>query len=380
MNLSSPDPVTNTCQAANRIVVIEDDPAILQGLEAALRSQSYDVLTAEDGENGYRLVRDRRPDLVILDLMLPKMNGYEICREVRRHGLATPILMLTAQDQESSRVQGFDAGADDYVTKPFSVRELLGRVKAILRRSEGRADLANQRELDEARQIQQRLMPSDIPQPPGFRIDGTWTPARITGGDYFDVFRLDADAFAVCIADVCGKGMPAAMMMSNLQAAVRSQASSEVSPRELCAHLNRLMYRNIASQGFITFFYAVIESAPKRIRYCNAGHNPAILATRDSVLKLDRGGAVFGVLENGDYEEQSVQLGSTDRLLLYTDGLTECRDAAGEDFGEDRLKDLVGGFRPEGATTMAREVLRSANQFAGGNFEDDLTVISITVD
>jgi two-component system, OmpR family, alkaline phosphatase synthesis response regulator PhoP len=94
----------------NRIVVIEDDPAILQGLEASLRSESYDVLTAGDGEGGYRLVRETQPDLVILDLMLPKMNGLEICSQMRRHGLATPIMMLTAQDREASRVQGFEAG------------------------------------------------------------------------------------------------------------------------------------------------------------------------------------------------------------------------------------------------------------------------------
>src|SRR5262245_58784086 len=125
-----------------KIVVIEDDPSILRGLEASLHTESYEVLCAADGENGYRLVRDEGPDLVILDLMLPKLNGHDICRQIRRHGLATPIMMLTAQAMETDRVQGFDAGADDYVTKPFSVRELLGRVRAILRRSEGRSDLA----------------------------------------------------------------------------------------------------------------------------------------------------------------------------------------------------------------------------------------------
>src|SRR6478672_147282 len=147
----------------NRIVVIEDDPAILRGLATSLRAESYDVRTAANGGDGYRMVRESPPDLVILDLMLPEMDGYDICREMRRHGLATPILMLTAQDGETHRVRGFDAGADDYVTKPFSVRELLGRVRAILRRSEGRSDIANQKELDDARHIQQRLMPSAIP-------------------------------------------------------------------------------------------------------------------------------------------------------------------------------------------------------------------------
>ena len=245
----------------NRIVVIEDDPSILRGLTDSLRSESYDVLTAVDGESGYRMARDRQPDLVILDLMLPGMNGYEICRQMRSHGLATPILMLTAQDQEANRIQGFEAGADDYVTKPFSVRELLGRVRAILRRSEGRSDLANQKELDDARQIQQRLMPAVIPQLPGFRIAGSWIPARIVGGDYFDVLRLDDETVAVCIADVSGKGMPAAMIVSSLQAAVKSYASKRMSPKELCERVNPVMCENMAARGFISFFYAVIDSA-----------------------------------------------------------------------------------------------------------------------
>src|SRR5262245_2166983 len=170
----------------NRIVVIEDDPAILRGLSDNLRLQSYEVCTAADGEDGYRLIRQQQPDLVILDLMLPGLNGYEVCRRLRRDGMATPVLMLTAQDRETDRVDGFEAGADDYVTKPFSLLELLGRVRAILRRSEGRADLASQREMDEVHHIQERLLPVHMPEIPGIRIAGQWRPARLVGGDYFD--------------------------------------------------------------------------------------------------------------------------------------------------------------------------------------------------
>ncbi|HZI51388.1 MAG TPA: response regulator, partial [Terriglobia bacterium] len=153
----------------NRIVVIEDDPAILRGLADNLRMEPYEVLTAVDGSDGFRVVCEANPDLVILDLMLPGLNGYDVCRRIRGRGLQTPVLMLTADDQESSRVQGFDAGADDYVSKPFSVRELLGRIRAILRRSSNTA-LVNQKELHEARSIQKGLMPVDIPRVAGLRI------------------------------------------------------------------------------------------------------------------------------------------------------------------------------------------------------------------
>jgi DNA-binding response OmpR family regulator len=118
------------------ILVIEDDPAILRGLEDNLRFESYDVLTAADGASGYRLVSEKKPDLIILDLMLPKLSGYEICRKVRGEGFGTPILMLTARGEEADRVLGLDLGADDYVAKPFSVRELLARVRALLRRAQ----------------------------------------------------------------------------------------------------------------------------------------------------------------------------------------------------------------------------------------------------
>ena len=117
-----------------RVLIVEDDPAILRGLKDNLLIESYEVLTASDGEAGYRLVREQKPDLVILDLMLPGMSGYEVCRRLRQEGNPTPILMLSARGEEADRVLGLDLGADDYVTKPFSVRELLARVRAIVRR------------------------------------------------------------------------------------------------------------------------------------------------------------------------------------------------------------------------------------------------------
>jgi sigma-B regulation protein RsbU (phosphoserine phosphatase) len=328
-------------------------------------------------------VQQEQPDLVILDLMLPGMNGYDVCRHMRRQGMATPILMLTAQSQEDDRLQGFEAGADDYLTKPFSVKEVLVRVRAILRRSEGRSDLANQRELDEARQIQQRLMPSEIPQLPGMSIAGVCRPARITGGDYFDVLKLHDGAVAVCIADVCGKGMPAAMLMANLQAAVRTGSSKGMRPRELCKTLNHLMCDNIAGQGFITFFYAVIETESEGVRRCvscNAGHNPPIAARHDgSVMRLDCGGAVLGVMRDGPYNEQELLLKAGDRILMYSDGITENRNAAGEEFGEMRLVDLLCSCTDRNAETLIERVIATAQDFGHGTFEDDVTVVALSV-
>jgi sigma-B regulation protein RsbU (phosphoserine phosphatase) len=293
---------------------------------------------------------------------------------MRRHGFATPVLMLTADDQEDSRVRGFEAGADDYVSKPFSIRELLGRVQAIIRRSGSRSDL------DEARRIQNGLLPAEITNIAGLSIATLWRPALAVGGDYFDVLKLGHGAVAVCIADVCGKGIPAAMMMSNLQATVKAYASERMSPRELCERVNRMMCANTLAHRFVSFFYAVFDADRKRLTYCNAGHNPPILCTGSGAIKtLDRGGAILGVLPDGNYDEQEIHLDAGDSVLMYTDGLTECRSPEGEEFGERRLIDLVQRMRHSAPVELTDALLCDVTQFSNGKFEDDLTVLAVGV-
>ena len=363
----------------NRIVVIEDDPAILRGLADNLRMEPYEVLTAADGSDGFRVVCEANPDLVILDLMLPGLNGYDVCRRMRGRGLDTPVLMLTANDQESSRVQGFEAGADDYVSKPFSVLELLGRIRAILRRA--RSATVNQKELDDASRIQKGLVPTDLPRVSGLGIGAVWKPAHTVGGDYFDVIKLNQNTVAVCIADVCGKGLPAAMMMSNLQAAVRAHAAERTRPADLCGKVNRLMCANTPSNTFVSFFYGVVDVATRRLTYCNAGHNPPVLFRRHTrAERLDFGGGVLGLFADWQFSEGEVQLTSGDRLLMYTDGITESQNAEGEEFGERRLIDLVlaqGCLNPK---ELTERVVSHVKEFNNDHFEDDLTVLAVAVE
>jgi len=127
-----------------KVLVVEDDPAILRGLADNLKFEGYDVDTAVDGEDGYRKLQNQKPDLIVLDLMLPRMSGLELCKKLRSEGIRTPVVMLTARSEESDRVLGLDLGADDYITKPFSIRELAARIRAVLRRTQTPSNLPDE--------------------------------------------------------------------------------------------------------------------------------------------------------------------------------------------------------------------------------------------
>jgi uncharacterized protein YndB with AHSA1/START domain len=193
-------------------------------------------------------------------------------------------------------------------------------------------------EYEEAREIQQGLMPKQIPQIPGVEISGSWQPARIVGGDYFDVFSFSERRVGLCIADVSGKGMPAALLMSNLQAVVKALASENSFPKELVEKVNRVMCRNTTEAKFITLFYGLLDVDGKTLRYVNAGHNAPILTRKDGAqVRLEEGGLILGIFQEHSYEEGEIELRPGDRLVMFTDGISEAVDGEGVEFGEARM-------------------------------------------
>jgi FixJ family two-component response regulator len=238
-----------------------------------------------------------------------------------------------------------------------------------------------EREFEEAHEIQQGLLPKQIPQIPGHEISGGWQPASAVGGDYFDALKFTDSQVALCIADVSGKGMPAALLMSNLQAAVKAFASETMPPRELCTKVNRVICSNIAANKFITFFYCRYDAARHRLLYSNAGHDAPILVHRDgSFVRLREGGAVLGVFHDWNYEQNEVEFVPGDRVLLFTDGVTEVRNADGEEFGEHRLIDLLRQARRLGARELQTQVMRTVAEFSRGEFQDDATLIAMSAE
>ncbi len=233
-------------------------------------------------------------------------------------------------------------------------------------------------EMERAREIQESLLPKNVPQLPGFEVAAAWHPARAVGGDYFDVLAFGDNRLAVCIADVVGKGVAAALLMANVQATVRAFARDSVSPAWLCSRVNSVLCGNIATDKFVTFFYGVLDSEMRTFQYCNAGHPYPILVSSGSVRQLDdAGGAVLGIFPAWKYEASTVSLSRGDRLLLFTDGITEAEGQDGQEFGETSIATFAKANAALSARELNSRLLAEATAYCGAQFQDDATLLVI---
>jgi sigma-B regulation protein RsbU (phosphoserine phosphatase) len=264
----------------------------------------------------------------------------------------------------------------------IETRDRLERRNRELQRSVelGAARLEMQeQELERAREIQESLLPKDIPQLPGFEVATAWRPARMVGGDYFDVLKLDEKRLAICIADVVGKGVSAALLMANVQATVRAFARDSGSPAQMCSRVNSVLCGNIAEGKYVTFFYGILDAGQRTLRYCNAGHPPPILVSSHAIQQLPAAGAVLGVFPTWEYGDSMVRLNAGDKLLLFTDGITEAAGADGQEFGEENLATLARANGASTACELNNRVLAHVSNFCKGQFQDDATLLVIAV-
>lgn len=244
---------------------------------------------------------------------------------------------------------------------------------------ERRARARERYELEEAVKVQQRLLPAEFPQVSGIEIAGGCRPAGAMAGDYFDVFQLGSK-IGLCIADVIGKGLPAALMMSNLQAAVKVTAAERTSPSELCERVNKLACRNGSVDKFISFFYATYDPVHHTLVYCNAGHNPPIVLRRGGKeIRLESSDIVLGQRPDWAFHDAEILLAPGDRLVLYTDGITEAGVHKGDEFGEERM---IASLKqsPEGsADASMRALMTDVTRHCADRFDDDATCVILSV-
>jgi sigma-B regulation protein RsbU (phosphoserine phosphatase) len=228
-----------------------------------------------------------------------------------------------------------------------------------------------------AREIQQSLLPKEIPQLPGFEVAGAWQPASTVSGDYYDVLRLGHQKLGICIADVVGKGVSAALLMANVQAAVRAFAGPSETPAQVCSKVNSLLHENVAIGKFVTFLYGILDGEAHTFQYCNAGHLYPILVSAGSSRMLEKGGAVLGVFPDWTYEDSTIELRAGDRLLLFTDGITEASNADGQEFEEASIAAFAKANCTLSAIELNSRLLAKVTEFCSAQFRDDATLLVI---
>jgi len=371
------------CDVQPCILIADDQSDLLDALRLLLKGEGMAMEAVTSPEATLTAVASRQFDLLLMDLNYTSdttsgREGIDLVARVQAIDRLLPIIVMTGWGSVDLAVAAMRRGVRDFVQKPWDNSDLLRIVRAEvedgrLRRKRAEAE---ERELAEARRIQRKLLPAVMPSLDGWEIAASWQPATGVGGDCYDAIPFGRGRLGLSIADVVGKGIPAALLMSNLQAAVRAFATDAAQPSELCQQVNRILCGRIAEDRFISFFYCVADSELGLLTFANAGHYAPVLIRSDgSVERLTSGGAVLGVFPEGTYGQERVSIGSGDRVVLFTDGITEARDAADEEFGEDRLVALAREHRACSAPALQARITDTVSAFTAGRFQDDATLI-----
>lgn len=230
-----------------------------------------------------------------------------------------------------------------------------------------------------AYEIQVNLLPHSSPEYEGYQISGKSIPAKDVGGDYFDFMPMENENMAFCLGDISGKGIPAALLMANLQATLRGQSILNYSSKNCITFANKLLYRNTDPNKYATLFYGILDHKNNTINYCNAGHNNPILISNDKkVTRLDVGGVVVGVMPEYPFEEASIQLNPGDLLVIFSDGITEAMNEFEEEFEEERLIKLLLEIQDRSPDNIIESILKSIGDFTGPvEPMDDKTIVVI---
>jgi Serine phosphatase RsbU, regulator of sigma subunit len=330
-----------------------------------------------------RKVLENRESLLIQDVDLDAslQNRESIIGRGIRSLMAVPI-------QTDERVIGLlyldsPASPAGFAVEDLNLLTVMANVAGIRIERERLAEIEQAEQLmahdlEQAAEIQRGLLPAAAPEVRGLQLAGCSMPCRTVGGDYYDYLVYPDERVGLAIGDVAGKGMPAALLMSSLQAKVQAISETSPSPAALVARLNRSVAATCPDNRFITFFYARLNPRSGELVYCNAGHNPPLLARADgTVVRLEGGGPVLGILPGVGYQERSCRIEAGDLLLLYSDGVTEAQAPGGEEFGEERLEEIVRASRGDSAETVLAKVNAAIRDFtAGCPAADDITLVA----
>ncbi len=393
---------TLNADAAPRVLVV-DDNSDKRFLLCRILDKSFRVLEAEDGASALSIIEEGIPDVVLLDVLMPDLDGFEVCRRMKGNPRTAeiPVLFVSVLDPDQHSVEGLDLGGEDFISWPVNASELVARINARMRsyrplnelrnvveeqnrqlEEERRREAAREFELEQARAVQQRFVTNLLPHDRGLNFAHRYRPSRMVGGDMFDVLPVGQDEVAIMMADVCGHGLPAALLTSVAKVLFRTGAERCAEPGNLLCWLNRQITSYLATGEFLTVFLGLWNAKSRMFSYAGAGHPPALLLNprTGAVERLHVSPGIMGVMPEVNISIASVQLGAGQRVICYTDGITEAMNDRDELLGEDRLARICIESAAAPIEALVDSVFRSIDKFmADSPQRDDQALLVLEV-
>jgi len=363
------------------ILLVDDNPTNLQVLFQTLEGVGCKLLIAKNGNGAITIAGKALPDLILLDIMMPDIDGYEVCRQLKANPATAdiPVIFLSALGETEDKVKGLHLGAVDYITKPFQPDEVIARVNTHLTIHRLKREVESQKdqlesELEVVSEVQRKLLPKNLPEIHGFKLATHYETSRYAGGDYYDTVDIQENLWGFLIADAEGHSAPAAVLMAMTCALFRAYPASPSDPAAVLHYLNQHLCK-VAEPSFMTALYAVYNVKQQTMRIARAGHPlPMIYRSSDKkAFELDCPGVYPLGIEPYEIEipVTETKLLPGDRFLVYTDGLSERFNAAGESYGEQRLLQPLATENAGSPKDVVAAIMNDVGQFAGNHPADD---------
>jgi sigma-B regulation protein RsbU (phosphoserine phosphatase) len=371
-----------------RVLLVDDAKSNLDILVEGLKSD-HKLSLALNGEMALQLAKRTPPDLVLLDIVMPGMDGYEVCRRLREmpETAEVPIMFLSSLEEVQNKTRGFEAGANDYLTKPFEMLEVKARVRSLLK-AKAYSDAVKEQmasELRVAREIQMGMLPHDfteLERTYNVSFGAVLEPAREVGGDLYGVCAAGRERLVIFLGDVSGKGLPASMFMVRAISLARLLAREIAEPERVLIRLNDELATDNPSGMFVTFLCAVFEPRTGQLAIANAGHCRPLLLPKTGAPQwaVKNLGTALGFEPGLEFERTELVLREGDALVLYSDGVSEAFNAQEECYGNDRLMAEAGAAAGQAARAISLGLLQSVRDFAGSAPQsDDIAILTLRV-
>ena len=362
------------------ILLVDDQPANLQLLIHTLERFGCKLLVAKNGEAALTIAQKAFPDLILLDIMMPGIDGFEVCRRLKADPATEkiPVIFLSALDETGDKVRGLELGAVDYIAKPFQPEEVIARVNTHLTIHQLSREVQKQRdelehELQVVSQLQRGLLPECLPQIPGVKLAVHYETSRYTGGDYYDVMELPNGLLAILVADAEGHSAPGTVMMAMTCALFRSCSACLGEPDKTLSYINENLCK-VNKESFVTAIYTVYDKSSRKLKIARAGH-PLPILYRPSEKKAAEipcdGVFLMGFKPYAEVPVTEIALQPGDRLLFYTDGVTDRFSETEESYGTNRLLQQFGSAFPDKPEAILKGIIQDLARFSGGRPADD---------